>query len=73
MALAVPCTWYSNAIDSTSRRRSLSADYVTAPDRTSYASPLADRYASRAMLTLWGPQMRYGLWRRLWLALAEAH
>jgi adenylosuccinate lyase len=45
---------------------------VTAPDRTSYTSPLADRYASRAMLTLWGPQMRYGLWRRLWLALAEA-
>lgn len=24
------------------------------------------------MLTLWGPQMRYGLWRQLWLALAEA-
>jgi adenylosuccinate lyase len=24
------------------------------------------------MLTLWGPQERYGLWRRLWLALAEA-
>ncbi len=45
---------------------------MTAPDRTSYTSPLADRYASRAMLTLWGPQMRYGLWRRLWLALAEA-
>jgi adenylosuccinate lyase len=45
---------------------------VTAPDRSSYQSPLADRYASRAMLTLWGPQERYGLWRRLWLALAEA-
>jgi len=30
------------------------------------------RYASRAMLTLWGPQERYGLWRRLWLVLAEA-
>jgi adenylosuccinate lyase len=45
---------------------------VTAPDRTSYTSPLADRYASRAMLTLWGPQLRYGLWRRLWLALAES-
>ena len=45
---------------------------MTAPDRTSYTSPLADRYASRAMLTLWGPQMRYGLWRRLWLSLAEA-
>lgn len=45
---------------------------MTAPDRTSYTSPLADRYASRAMLTLWGPQLRYGLWRRLWLALAES-
>lgn len=44
---------------------------MTAPDRTLYTSPLADRYASRAMLTLWGPQLRYGLWRRLWLALAE--
>ena len=45
---------------------------MTSPDRTTYASPLADRYASRAMLTLWGPQTRYGLWRRLWLALAES-
>jgi adenylosuccinate lyase len=45
---------------------------VTAPDTTGYSSPLADRYASRAMLTLWGPATRYGLWRRLWLALAES-
>jgi adenylosuccinate lyase len=45
---------------------------VTLPDRTTYTSPLADRYASRAMLTLWGPQTRYSLWRRLWLALAES-
>lgn len=37
-----------------------------------YASPLAERYASRDMLTLWSPRTRYGLWRRLWLALAEA-
>jgi adenylosuccinate lyase len=37
-----------------------------------YASPLAERYASRDMLALWSPQTRYGLWRRLWLALAEA-
>ena len=43
---------------------------MTAHDR--YASPLAERYASRAMLELWSPQMRHGLWRRLWLALAEA-
>ena len=36
-----------------------------------YSSPLAERYASAAMLSLWSPQTRYGLWRRLWLALAE--
>ena len=38
---------------------------------TNYSSPLAERYASPAMLELWGAQSRYGLWRRLWLALAE--
>jgi adenylosuccinate lyase len=43
---------------------------MSAHDR--YSSPLADRYASRAMLELWSPRMRYGLWRQLWLALAEA-
>ncbi len=37
-----------------------------------YRSPLAERYASKAMLTLWSPQTRHGLWRRLWVALAEA-
>jgi adenylosuccinate lyase len=45
---------------------------VTDLDSTTYSSPLAERYASRAMLTLWGPAARYGLWRRLWLALAES-
>jgi len=39
---------------------------------STYTSPLAERYASRAMLELWSPQVRHGLWRRLWLALAEA-
>jgi adenylosuccinate lyase len=43
---------------------------MTAHDR--YSSPLAERYASRAMLELWSPATRYGLWRQLWLALAEA-
>jgi adenylosuccinate lyase len=43
---------------------------MTAHDR--YSSPLAERYASAAMLELWSPRMRHGLWRRLWLALAEA-
>jgi adenylosuccinate lyase len=37
-----------------------------------YSSPLADRYASRAMIALWSPQKRHGLWRRLWVALAES-
>jgi adenylosuccinate lyase len=37
-----------------------------------YASPLSERYASSAMLSLWSAQTRHGLWRRLWLALAEA-
>ena len=43
---------------------------MTVHDR--YASPLSERYASRAMLELWSPQTRHGLWRQLWLALAEA-
>ena len=37
-----------------------------------YSSPLSERYASVAMLELWSAQTRHGLWRRLWLALAEA-
>jgi len=37
-----------------------------------YASPLGTRYASPAMQRLFGPQARIGLWRTLWIALAEA-
>ncbi|MEO5579805.1 MAG: adenylosuccinate lyase [Gemmatimonadaceae bacterium] len=37
-----------------------------------YSSPLAERYASQAMLELWSPQTRHHLWRQLWVALAEA-
>jgi adenylosuccinate lyase len=36
-----------------------------------WRSPLGARYASPAMQTLWGEPHRVGLWRRLWLALAE--
>src|SRR4051812_37682200 len=43
---------------------------MTVHDR--YSSPLAERYASRAMLELWSAQERHGLWRRIWLALAES-
>ncbi|MDP1892223.1 MAG: adenylosuccinate lyase, partial [Gemmatimonadaceae bacterium] len=41
-------------------------------DTATWSSPLAERYASAAMLQLWSPASRYGLWRRLWLALAES-
>jgi len=43
---------------------------MTSHDR--YSSPLAERYASKAMLELWSAARRHGLWRRLWLALAES-
>jgi adenylosuccinate lyase len=37
----------------------------------SYRSPLGTRYSSPAMQRLWGDSYRIGIWRRLWLALAE--
>lgn len=37
-----------------------------------WQSPLGSRYASPEMQRLWGEPHRVGLWRRLWLALAEA-
>ena len=43
---------------------------MTDDDR--WRSPLGTRYASPAMQTLWGEPHRIALWRRLWLALAEA-
>ena len=36
-----------------------------------YRSPLGTRYSSPAMQRLWGDAYRIGIWRRLWLALAE--
>lgn len=43
---------------------------MSALDR--YVHPLTDRYASREMQQVFSPLRRYGTWRRLWLALAEA-
>ncbi|MEO8634069.1 MAG: adenylosuccinate lyase [Gemmatimonadales bacterium] len=37
-----------------------------------YRSPLGTRYASPVMQQLWGDRHRIGLWRRVWLALAES-
>jgi adenylosuccinate lyase len=40
-------------------------------DRDRYTSPLGTRYASREMQELFSERRRIGLWRRLWVALAE--
>ena len=37
-----------------------------------YDNPLIARYASREMSALWSPRRKFGTWRRLWVALAEA-
>ncbi len=37
-----------------------------------YDNPLIGRYASAAMAQLWSPQRKFGVWRRLWVMLAEA-
>lgn len=41
-------------------------------DADNYSSPLAGRYASRAMRFLFSATKRFTTWRRLWLALAES-
>jgi hypothetical protein len=52
---------------------------VTPPKRKSkmsnfdtYQTPLAGRYASKEMLTLFSARERTGTWRQLWTWLAEA-
>jgi adenylosuccinate lyase len=39
---------------------------------TEYRNPLTERYASREMSRIFSPAFKFGTWRRLWLALAEA-
>lgn len=41
-------------------------------DYDRYQSPLTTRNASAAMQAVWSPRRKFGTWRRLWLALAEA-
>lgn len=38
----------------------------------SYQTPLAGRYASKEMLSLFSARSRTGTWRQLWTWLAEA-
>ena len=41
-------------------------------DHSTFLSPFTWRYGSEAMRTLWSEQNKRALWRRLWVALAEA-
>ncbi|MGA2171534.1 MAG: adenylosuccinate lyase [Sedimentisphaerales bacterium] len=42
-------------------------------DNTSiYTSPLVERNASKEMAQIFGPQKKFGTWRRIWLELAKA-
>ncbi len=49
---------------------------LTPPDELGgvgrYRTPLDERYATPAMSWLWSDDRKFRLWRRLWLALAEA-
>lgn len=38
----------------------------------SYVSPFCERYASTKMKYIFSPDYKYGTWRKLWIALAEA-
>jgi len=37
-----------------------------------YENPLITRYSSKEMSRLWSAEKKFGTWRRLWVALAEA-
>jgi adenylosuccinate lyase len=45
---------------------------VTPDESLAVDNVLATRYASPEMSRIWSPHNRYGTWRRIWLALAEA-
>jgi adenylosuccinate lyase len=44
----------------------------TAGPDSDYRNPLIERYASKDMSRIFSPAFKFGTWRRLWLALAEA-
>ena len=41
-------------------------------DNSVYQNPLNTRYASKAMCENFSDKKRFALWRKLWIALAEA-
>src|SRR5690606_38318507 len=51
-------------------RRLPAGEAMSAHER--YENPLISRYASSEMAGLWSDQRKFGMWRRLWVMLAEA-
>lgn len=47
-------------------------DIPAMSDNNTFQHPLVGRYAAKEMRELFGQQKRIGLWRRLWVALAES-
>jgi adenylosuccinate lyase len=45
---------------------------VTDIEQERYIHPLSERYASPEMQRIFSPAHRFGIWRQLWLALAES-
>ena len=45
---------------------------MTESDSPLYRHPLSERYASEEMQRIFASSRRYGIWRRLWLALASS-
>lgn len=42
------------------------------PAGATYRNPLVERYASQEMTRIFSDEFKFGMWRRLWLALAES-
>ena len=70
---------YVIALELTTKRRKYRrtdfAEMTQTTEPTSeskYQNPLIERYASREMAILWGPDRRFQTWRKLWIALAES-
>src|SRR5690606_8131138 len=45
---------------------------ITRPTRAACRNPLVERYASQEMTRIFSDEFKFGMWRRLWLALAES-
>ncbi|MCA9283001.1 MAG: hypothetical protein KDA30_13250, partial [Phycisphaerales bacterium] len=46
--------------------------HTSATSFDGYESPLSGRYASREMQRVWSARKKFGTWRKIWLAVAEA-